>query len=102
MCSENDLPLTQASLLMRRMRVTDGGQGPPSETFSYEREPHPVRKYESPSSKGSGNDAMKKALDQVSRSPFTYRIEGTKLPRCFNQPAFAIYNGQADPVEHVS
>ena len=88
---------------MRRMRVTDGVQGPPpSETFSYEREPHPVRKYKSPSSKGSGNDAMKKALDQVSRSPFTYRIEGAKLPRHFNQPAFAIYNGRVDPVEHVS
>ena len=45
---------------------------------------------------------MKKALDQVSRSPFTYRIEGAKLPRRFNQPTFAIYNGRADPVEHVS
>ena len=45
---------------------------------------------------------MKRALDQVSRSPFTYRIEGAKLPRRFNQPAFAIYNGRADPVEHVS
>ena len=75
---------------------------PPSETFSYEREPRPVRKYENPSSKGSGNDVMKKALDQVSRSPFTYRIEGAKLPRRFNQPAFAIYNGRADPIEHVS
>ena len=75
---------------------------PPSETFSYEKEPRPVRKFESTSSKGSGNDAMKKALDQVSRSPFTYRIEGAKLPRRFNQPAFAIYNGRADSVEHVS
>ena len=42
---------------------------PPSETFSYEKEPRPVRKYEITSSKGSGSDAMKKALDQVSRSP---------------------------------
>ena len=75
---------------------------PPSETFSYEREPRLVRKYESPSSKGSGNDAMKRALDQVSRSPFTYKIEGAKLPRRFNQPAFAIYNGRADPIEHMS
>ena len=75
---------------------------PPSETFSYEREPRPVRKYESPSSKGSGNDAMNKVLDQISRSPFMYRIEGAKLPRRFNQPVFAIYNGRADPVEHVS
>ena len=45
---------------------------------------------------------MKKALDQVSRSPFTNRIEGAELPRRFNQPVFAIYNGRADPVEHVS
>ena len=75
---------------------------PPSETFSYEKEPRPVRKYESPSSKGSGSDAMKRALDQVSRSPFTNRIEGAKLPRRFNQPVFAIYYGKTDPVEHVS
>ena len=45
---------------------------------------------------------MNKALDQISRSPFMYRIEGAKLPRCFNQLAFAIYNGRANPVEHVS
>ena len=45
---------------------------------------------------------MNKALDQISRSPFAHRIEGAKLPRRFNQPTFAIYNGQADPVEHIS
>ena len=75
---------------------------PPSETFSYEKESHPVRRYESPSSKGLGNDAMNKVLDQISRSPFAHRIEGAKLPRRFNQPTFAIYNGRADLVEHVS
>ena len=75
---------------------------PPSETFSHEKEVHPARRYESPSSKGLGNDAMNKALYQISRSPFAHRIEGTKLPRRFNQPTFAIYNGRADPVEHVS
>ena len=75
---------------------------PPSETFSCEKESRPVRKYESPSSKGLGNDAMNRALDQISRSPFMYRIEGAKLPRRFNQPTFAIYNGRTDPVEHVS
>ena len=74
---------------------------PPSETFSYENESHPVRRYESSSSKGLGNDAMNKALDQISRSPFAHRIEGAKLPRCFNQPTFTIYNGRADSVEHV-
>ena len=61
-----------------------------------------MRRYESPSSKGLGNDAMNKALDQISRSPFAHRIEGAKFPRRFNQPTFVIYNGRADPVEHVS
>ena len=75
---------------------------PPSETFSYEKELRPARRYESPSSKGLGNDAMNKVLDQISRSPFVHKIEGAKLPRRFNQPTFAIYNGRADPVEHVS
>ena len=75
---------------------------PPSETFSYEKESHPVRRYESPSNKGLGNDAMHKALDHISRSPFAHRIEGAKLPRRFNQPMIAIYNGRTDPVEHVS
>ena len=51
---------------------------PPSETFSYEKESRPVRKYENPSSKGLGNDATNKALDQISRSPFMYIIEGAK------------------------
>ena len=36
---------------------------PPSETFSYEKELRPERRYESPSSKSLGNDAMNKALD---------------------------------------
>ena len=38
---------------------------PPSETFSYEKEVRPAQRYESPSSKGLGNDAMNKALDQI-------------------------------------
>ncbi|XP_030938440.1 uncharacterized protein LOC115963543 [Quercus lobata] len=45
---------------------------------------------------------MNKVLDQISKSPFVHRIEGAKLPRHFNQPMFTIYNGRADPVEHVS
>ena len=80
----------------RRLRT------PPSETFSYEKESHPVRKYESPSSKGLGNDTMNRALDQISKSPFMHKIERVKLPRRFNQPTFTIYNGRANPVEHVS
>ena len=45
---------------------------------------------------------MSRALNQLSRSPFTRRIEGAVLPRRFQQPTFTIYNGNTDPVEHVS
>ena len=45
---------------------------------------------------------MSRALDQLSRSPFTRRIEGVALPRRFQQLTFTIYNGNTDPVEHVS
>ena len=45
---------------------------------------------------------MNKALSQVSKSPFTRKIERAKLPRCFHQPTFLLYNGQLDPVEHVT
>ena len=45
---------------------------------------------------------MNKALNQISKSPFTCRIEGAKLPRYFHQPTFPIYNGRTDPIEHVS
>ena len=75
---------------------------PPSESFSYDEEPHHRRKYNSPPRKGVGNDVMNKALSQVSKSPFTRRIEGAKLPRHFHQPTFLLYNGRSNPVEHVS
>ena len=75
---------------------------PPSKTFSYaEEHPHKHR-YKSPSCKGLGNDAMSKALNQISKSPFTRKIKGVKLPWRFHQPTFTIYNGRTDPVEHVS
>ena len=45
---------------------------------------------------------MKKALSQISKSPFTREIEKAKLPRQFHQPSFAMYNGRTDHVEHVS
>ena len=45
---------------------------------------------------------MSKALLQISKSPFTRRIERAKLPRWFTQPMFTMYNGRMDPVEHVS
>ena len=74
----------------------------PSESFSYDEEYHHRRRYKSPHCKGLENDAMSKALNQISKSPFTRSIEGAKLPRRLHQPTFTIYNGQTDPVEHVS
>ena len=46
---------------------------PPSETFSYEDEHRRRRKHKGQSSKSLGNDAMNKALNQVSKSPFMSR-----------------------------
>ena len=45
---------------------------------------------------------MKKALSQISKSPFTRGIEKAKLPRRFHQPTFAMYNGRTNLVEHVN
>ena len=45
---------------------------------------------------------MKKALSQISKSPFTRGIEKAKFPKRFHQPTFTIYNGRIDPVEPVS
>ena len=44
---------------------------PPSESFSWEDKYFHQRKRRSPSHKGVGNDVMKKALSQISKSPFT-------------------------------
>ena len=75
---------------------------PPSESFSYEEEYSHKRKRRSPSGRGVGTNVMKKALSQISKSPFTRGIEKAKLPRRFHQPTFTMYNGRTDPVEHVS
>ena len=75
---------------------------PPNESFSYEEEHLHKRKRRSPSGRGVETNVMKKALSQISKSPFTQRIEKEKLPKCFHQPTFAMYNGCTNPVEHVS
>ena len=56
---------------------------PPSETLSHEEEHYRRRRHRSPSPRGLGNDAMSRALDQLSKSPFTHHIEGAILPRRF-------------------
>ena len=75
---------------------------PPNESFSYDEDVHHERKNISSFSKGLGNDAMSRALNQISKSPFTRKIEGGRLPRLFTQPMFTMYNGRIDPVEHIS
>ena len=45
---------------------------------------------------------MSRAFNQISKSPFTHKIEGGRLPRQFTQPMFTMYNSRTDPVEHVS
>ena len=57
---------------------------PQSETFSYEDKQRHRRKHEGPSSRGLGNDAMSKTLDQIFKSPFMRKIEGARLPRRFH------------------
>ena len=63
---------------------------------------HYHKKSRTPLKRGQGHDAMGKALLQISRSSFSQRIEQAELPCCFNQLVFIIYNGKADPVEHMS
>ncbi|XP_065623202.1 uncharacterized protein LOC136064834 [Quercus suber] len=75
---------------------------PSSESFSCEEEYHRGRRNKSPTHQGQGNDALNKALNQVSKSPFTRHIEDASLPRRFHQPVFTIYNGRTDPVEHLT
>ena len=75
---------------------------PPSESFSYNEEHQHERRYKNPPRKSLGSDAKSKALNQISRSPFTRNIKEARLPRLFNQPTFNIYNSRTDPVEHVS
>ena len=45
---------------------------------------------------------MSRALNQISRSPFTCRIEGRRLHQRFTQPKFTMYNGRTDLIEHMS
>ena len=75
---------------------------PSSESFSYDEDYHHKRRNKNSSSKGLGNDAMSRVLNQISRSPFMHRIEGGRLPRRFTQLTFTMYNGRTDPMEHVS
>ena len=103
----------EASLLSSRTDSSGDGsyrprsRTPPSESFSFSsqldrEERYHKKKNKSPTPRSMGNDTMSKALRQISKSPFTRRIDRAKLPHRFTQPIFTIYNGRTDPVKHVS
>ena len=77
MNGKGELPPTLIFLLvMRGMVATDPGQElPSSESFSCDEDYHWERRNRSTSHKGLGNDAMSTVLNQISRLPFTRRIE---------------------------
>ena len=54
---------------------------PPSESFSYDEDYHHERGSRNSSLRGLGNDVMSRALNQISKSPFTCKIKGGRLPR---------------------
>ena len=63
---------------------------PHNESYSCEEEYSRKRRRRSPSARGVGTNVMKKALSQISKSPFTRGIEKAKLLRRFHQPAFTM------------
>ena len=75
---------------------------PPSKSFSYDEDYRHECRNRNSSSRGLGNDFISRTLNQISRSPFTRRIEGGRLPRQFTHPTFTMYNGRTNLVEHVS
>ena len=77
-------------------------RAPSSESFLYDEDYCHSRRNNNSSSRGPVNDAMNKALNQVSKSPFTRWIKEGRFPRRFTQPTFTLYNGRTDHVEHIS
>ena len=86
MHSENELPLVLiCPLMMKSMIIIGEGRELHQAKLS------PTMKsaiinvdYKSLPRKGLGNDAMSKALNQISKSSFMRKIEEAKLPRRFH------------------
>ena len=73
---------------------------PSSESFSTSSHQDKLEKGKFKHGQGSshhsmGNNAMSKALHQISKS-FVRRINKVRLPHHFSQPTFTIYNGRSD------
>ena len=72
----------------------------PPHSFREKRRPH--QRSRTPLQGNMEDDAMSKALRQISPSPFSDYIEDTELPHRFAQLAFTIYNGWTNLIEHMS
>ena len=102
--NDEDRPLPILIFLLTMMGMVATGldqELPPNESFSCDNDSHCKHRSKSSSCKDLENDIMSRALNQISRSPFTCRIEGGRLPRRFTQLTFTMYNGRTDPIKHV-
>ena len=62
----------------------------------------PEKKYQARKTVRPGRqNAVWKAFDLISSSPFSKEIEKAKMPERFPVPRFEIYNGRTDPVTHI-
>ena len=68
----------------------------------YGRKSSPTKKHSSRRTTRPGRqNAVWKALDLISSSPFSREIEKAKMPERFLVPHLEIYNGRTDPVTHI-
>ena len=98
MHNENEpLPVITSPPTMKRMLVIGKGQ----ELHQVSLSPTLKSTTTGEDTRGLGNNAISKALNQISKSPFMHKIERVKLPRRFHQPTLTMYNSRTDPVEYV-
>uniref|UniRef100_A0A2N9I089 Reverse transcriptase domain-containing protein n=1 Tax=Fagus sylvatica TaxID=28930 RepID=A0A2N9I089_FAGSY len=68
----------------------------------YGEKSQPEKKHQSRKTVRPGRqNAVWKAFDLISSSPFSKEIEKAKMPERYPVPRFEIYNGQTDPVTHI-
>ena len=96
-------------LLAQRLMITVIGESPEHFPITLSLNPRAwrgrnetVKRTKNPTPRSMRNNAISKALRQISKSPLTRRIDKAKLPHRFTQPKFIIYNGRIDPMEHMS
>uniref|UniRef100_A0A2N9INS9 Uncharacterized protein n=1 Tax=Fagus sylvatica TaxID=28930 RepID=A0A2N9INS9_FAGSY len=63
--------------------------------------PQAKRQWSTKTPRPEEQNAVWRALDLVSSSPFSREIEKARLPERFTAPRFETYNGRTDPVTHI-